>query len=57
MELNIIHLYPDLLNLYGDTGNVKCLKKRAEDRGIKVNIYNFSEIKILVKIKSNKFYS
>ncbi len=43
MELNIIHLYPDLLNLYGDTGNVKCLKKRAEDRGIKVNIYNFSD--------------
>lgn len=43
MELNIFHLYPDLLNLYGDTGNIKCLKKRAEDRGIEVNIFNFSD--------------
>lgn len=43
MQLNIIHLYPDLLNLYGDTGNIKCLIKRAEDRGIKVNLYNFSD--------------
>ena len=43
MQLNIIHLYPDLLNLYGDTGNIRCLVKRAENRGIKVNIYNFSD--------------
>lgn len=43
MQLNIIHLYPELLNLYGDTGNIKCLKKRAQERGIDVNIYNFSE--------------
>ena len=43
MELNIIHLYPDLLNLYGDTGNILCLKKRAEDRGIKVNVIDFSD--------------
>lgn len=43
MELNIIHLYPELLNLYGDTGNIRCLKKRAQDRGIDVNVYNFSE--------------
>lgn len=28
MELNICHLYPDILNLYGDRGNVTCLKKR-----------------------------
>jgi lipid II isoglutaminyl synthase (glutamine-hydrolysing) len=42
MELNIFHMYPDLLNLYGDIGNVICLKKRCEWRGIKVNIVNFS---------------
>lgn len=35
-------MYPDLLNLYGDIGNVICLKKRCEWRGIKVNIVNFS---------------
>ena len=43
MQLNIFHLYPDLLNLYGDTGNIKCLIKRAKSRGIKINLYNFSD--------------
>ena len=33
-ELNICHLYPDVLNLYGDRGNVLTLKKRLEWRGI-----------------------
>ncbi|WP_315078631.1 type 1 glutamine amidotransferase [uncultured Clostridium sp.] len=42
MELNICHLYPDLLNVYGDVGNVLILKHRAEERGIKVNISNSS---------------
>lgn len=42
MELNICHLYPDLLNVYGDIGNVLVLKHRAELRGIKVNIINLS---------------
>ena len=34
MKLKIAHLYPDLLNLYGDSGNVLCLEKRLEWRGI-----------------------
>lgn len=42
MELNICHLYPDLLNVYGDVGNILILKNRAERRGIKVNIINTS---------------
>jgi CobQ-like glutamine amidotransferase family enzyme len=42
MEINIFHMYPDLLNLYGDIGNVTCLKKRCEWRGINVNIVDFS---------------
>ena len=42
MELNICHLYPDLLNVYGDVGNILILKHRAEERGIKVNIMNVS---------------
>jgi len=42
MELNICHLYPDLLNVYGDLGNILILKYRAEARGIKVNIFNVS---------------
>ncbi len=33
-SINIVHLYPDLLNLYGDKGNIECLKKRLLWRGI-----------------------
>ena len=38
MELNICHLYPDILNLYGDRGNIITMKRRLEDRGIRANI-------------------
>ena len=38
MELNICHLYPDILNLYGDRGNIITMKRRLEGRGSKVNI-------------------
>ena len=34
MELKICHMYPDVLNLYGDRGNVKCLQQRLRWRGI-----------------------
>src|SRR3990167_996888 len=36
MKLSIGYLYPDLMNIYGDTGNIITLKKRAEWRGIEV---------------------
>ncbi|MCY6959330.1 type 1 glutamine amidotransferase [Clostridium brassicae] len=42
MELNICHMYPDLLNVYGDIGNILILKYRAEQRGIKTNVFNVS---------------
>ncbi len=42
MELNLCHLYPDLLNVYGDVGNLLILKYRAEARGITVNMSNIS---------------
>ncbi len=38
MEIKIAHLYPELLNLYGDRGNIASLKKRCEWRGIKADI-------------------
>ena len=34
MELKICHLYPDVLNLYGDRGNIQCLQRRLAWRGI-----------------------
>ncbi|KNY25026.1 type 1 glutamine amidotransferase [Pseudobacteroides cellulosolvens] len=41
-ELNICHLYPDLLNLYGDRGNIIALKRRSEWRGIKITVSNIT---------------
>ncbi|MCL2157759.1 MAG: glutamine amidotransferase [Methanobrevibacter sp.] len=42
MELKIINMYPDILNLYGDIGNLICIKQRCNWRGIEVNIENFT---------------
>ncbi|WOO86736.1 glutamine amidotransferase [Mollicutes bacterium LVI A0039] len=42
MQINICHLYPDLLNVYGDVGNILILKDRLLKRGIEVNVLNVS---------------
>ena len=34
MELRVAHLYPDVMNIYGDRGNVIALRYRCEARGI-----------------------
>ena len=36
--LRIAHLYADEMNIYGDRGNILTLQKRAEWRGIQVEI-------------------
>ena len=36
LKLRIAHLYPDLLNIYGDMGNVLALERRALWRDIEV---------------------
>lgn len=41
-ELNILELYPKDMNIYGDSGNVLVLKKRAEKRNIPVNILSYN---------------
>jgi CobQ-like glutamine amidotransferase family enzyme len=38
LELKIAHLYPDLLDLYSDRGNVIILEKRAQWRGLNVTV-------------------
>jgi CobQ-like glutamine amidotransferase family enzyme len=38
IRLTIHHLYADMMNLYGDRGNVIAIKKRAEWRGIPVDV-------------------
>ncbi len=38
MILNILWLYHNIMDLYGDSGNIKVLKKRLLDRNIEVNV-------------------
>lgn len=41
-SLKICHLFPDTLNLYGDRGNILCMKKRLEWRGIEATVTGVS---------------
>ena len=38
MKLNIGYFYPELLNLYGDRGNIQCLKMRLQWRGLQARV-------------------
>lgn len=38
MKIKIVHMFPDLLNLYGDKGNILTLQKRCIWRGIDAEI-------------------
>ena len=42
IRLTIHHLYADMMNLYGDRGNVISIKKRCEWRGIAVEVVDVS---------------
>ncbi len=37
-ELRIVHLFPELLNLYADQGNIAVLRSRAEGRGLSFTV-------------------
>jgi len=37
-KIRLCHLYPDLLNLYGDRGNILALMRRAGLRGIDFSV-------------------
>lgn len=41
-KLTIGHLYPDLLNLYGDRGNIACLMQRCLWRGIEAETIEYN---------------
>ncbi|HLF71378.1 MAG TPA: glutamine amidotransferase, partial [Dehalococcoidia bacterium] len=36
--LRLGHLYPSLMNVYGDRGNIICLTRRCADRGIELQV-------------------
>jgi lipid II isoglutaminyl synthase (glutamine-hydrolysing) len=42
LNLRIAHLYPDLMNIYGDKGNVIALAQRAKWRAIEVEVRPYS---------------
>ena len=41
-ELKLLYLYPDMLELYGDYGNIQVLKYRMEKRGIALIVDKYS---------------
>ena len=41
-EIKILYLYPDILELYGDYGNIQVLKYRIESRGYTAIIDRYS---------------
>lgn len=51
-KISICHLYPDLLNLYGDRGNIIAMQKRLEWRGIGVEL---DEISIGMNFDPDKY--
>lgn len=42
MKITIGHLYPDLLNLYGDRGNIQCMKMRLVWRGYEAQVIEYN---------------
>ena len=42
LKLTLCHLYPELLNLFGDTGNILTLVRRCQWRGIDVDVINYN---------------
>lgn len=50
MKINILCLYYDLMNLYGDTGNIKVLKYHLDELNIKYTI-DYKSIKDKLEIK------
>ena len=41
-ELKICYLYPDVLNLFSDGGNITCIEKRLEWRNMKADMTRIS---------------
>ena len=42
LTLRICHLYPELMNIYGDRGNIIALRKRCEWRGLGADVTGLS---------------
>ena len=38
LRLTLVHLYPDLMNVYGDRGNIITFRRRCAWRGIELDV-------------------
>lgn len=56
MKLTLYHFFDELLNLYGDRGNVLTLKKRCELRGIDLEIVRVNKVENLDLSKGDIFF-
>src|SRR3990172_529172 len=47
-KLRLAHLYPKLMNIYGDRGNILCLERRCRERGV---AFEVAELDLGEKLK------
>ena len=52
VTLRLAHLYPKLMNIYGDRGNILCLERRCRERGIALEV---SELELGDKLKAKEW--
>lgn len=56
MKVKILHLYYDIMNLYGENGNIKMLERRLKDQGAEVETDRLSLNDALVFEKYDFIY-
>lgn len=56
MQLNLLHLYPAVLNLYGDRGNIITLRQRSLWRGIELRVHNVGLGEDLPDVPADLFF-
>ncbi len=52
LKVRLAHLYPRLMNIYGDRGNILCLERRCRERGI---AFEVTELGLGDKLKPNEY--
>lgn len=56
MKLKLAHLYPNAMNMYGDRGNVLTLVRRAQWRGIEVEVLVVNEGEVSAEMAASDLF-
>ena len=56
MTLRVAHLYPKMMNIYGDRGNILCLVRRCQRRGIEVDVVDLGLGEPLISSRHDLFF-